>query len=147
MNISTISFSSKIEEFNNCYEMIHKDLAENKIYNHETIKNKIEILLKLLKEEEEKMQKVIRYSSCDALVQMSCIQKEYELKMKDILENKLASYMHFKKEDPLGEMEESALYAEYAIDYAIHSLRLAKLSIFLAMEKELLYRENQKEEL
>lgn len=141
MEISTNAFASKIEEFKVQYQRMQMECDENRTFNRQRLEIQINKLQSMLKEEEENMQTIIKNSSSEALVAMSHLQKYYESKMQEILENKLALYMHFKKNNSLKQMEESALYAEYAMDYAIHSMHLAMLSIFLAMEKELNYQE------
>ena len=99
--------------------------------------------------ENELLQKNVESSRSPAVAALSDAQLSYFQKAKELLETELPEYLSSEASTPAeSRTEAAALYTEYAIDFAVQSMRYALVAALKAIDLQMSAEENneQKEE-
>lgn len=135
----------KLEELDMQYKSLHNHIKMCKRAAPGQIRKEIEAILEENKENRRMMQEAIQNGRSPAITAMSKLQLEYAKKSSAILEALpffLGSDDLYEKENKHEEeMEASALYAEYAVDFAQQAIRQAILAVLNVVETEMIWKE------
>ena len=77
-----------------------------------------------------RLERTARTCRSPAMARMTDLQREYERKMEQILQERLTGA------GAEGQAEEAALYAEYAMDFAVQTMRYALMAALSAAQLE-----------
>lgn len=95
------------------------------------------------RETESSLQENAEESRSPAVAALAGVQLEYLQKIREILEQKLPEYLGAGSQLE-GRTEAAALYGEYAIDFAVQSIRYALLAALEAMDLQMSLEEQEK---
>lgn len=131
-------FSFKLYELEQEYDKMRSRLKSFQSGSHEDIRLHRRQLMEECRENDILLESRVRSGRSPAVTALSEAQLAYRTRSKQILEQELPVYMHSDNGDKHEEQAEAAaLYAEYAIDFAVQATRQALLAALSAMDLQL----------
>ena len=137
-------FRVKLDELEDRYLLMKKELLLNKNTSHESVRQKMKQMSEFSEHELKKMEETIARSNSKAIAAISSLQKEYNEKMNELVQYHLDQWMIGKDELEL-KMEEVMLCAEYAIDYMIQTMNHTTLAVLRAVDVQMTDEERETE--
>lgn len=128
----------KLHELEQRYEKMQSRLKLCRRRNEQEIQADLEKALADFQQTEFALQQKADECRSRAVASMSTAQKEYFHRIRSLLEQEIAKSLHSEGSTPMEDrLEAAALYAEYAIDFAAHSMDYALIAALRAIEMEL----------
>ncbi len=128
-------FLAKEKELYLEYEAFLKHLSESGKQDHESLQKKIDMLEEKNAEEMKMLQNLSQKSHSNKAAQLAACQLDYVHEMEQIVNKSVISNGFDSIQEE--KTEEAALYAEYAIDFAKSSMRLALEAVYKAADLQL----------
>lgn len=146
MKLNEGMFAIKLYELEQQYGRMQSRLRLCQQEDHPKIQRELQKAMDEYKENELLLQKNVEGSRSQAVAALAGTQLEYYKTVRKILERKLPEYLHCETStSPEDRTEAAALYAEYAIDFAVQSTRYALIAALKAIDLQM-NEEEQKEE-
>lgn len=131
-------FSFKLYELEQQYNKMRSRLKLYQNDNHEEVQLHRRQLMDECRENDILLENRVQSSRSPAITALSEAQLAYCTRSRQILEQELPVYMHSDNGDRKQEQAEAAaLYAEYAIDFAVQATRQALLAALSAIDLQL----------
>lgn len=145
MNLNQEIFSIKLSEMEKQYKEVQNQIQLCEEKDQEEIRKELQRALNDYHLRSMMLQKSIKNSRSPAVKKLSCILSECNNKMETLLKDgEMEDYLHCERSSQLEDRAEaSALYAEYAIDYALQTVQYALIVSLSAMDLQI-NKENQK---
>ena len=150
MKLNEGMFAIKLYELEQQYGRMQTRLRICRQEDHSKIRQELQRAEDDYKENELLLQKNVENSRSPAVAALSDAQLSYFQKAKELLEIELPEYLSSEAGTPAeSRTEAAALYTEYAIDFAIQSMRYALVAALKAIDLQMNAEENneQKEEI
>lgn len=130
--------SIKLYELEQQYNKMQSRLKLYQNDNHEEIRLHLRQLMDECRENDILLESRVKSSRSPAITALSEAQLEYCIRARQILEKELPVYMHSSTGNRQQEQAEAAaLYAEYAIDFAVQAMRQALLAALSALDLQI----------
>ncbi len=147
MKLNEGMFAIKLYELEQQYGRMQSRLRLCQQEDHPKIQQELQKATDEYKENELLLQKNVEGSRSQAVAALAGAQLEYYKTVRKILEQELPEYLHCETStSPEDRTEATALYAEYAIDFAVQSTRYALIAALKALDLQMSW-EEQKEEV
>lgn len=147
MNLNQEMFAVKICELEQQYELMQSRLQICRKENHEEIRRELARLLAEYREAQELMEQRKKNSRSPGAAALSGICLDYFRQADAIADRELPGYLHSGFSDGMQDRADAqALYAEYAIDVAVQSMRHAVIAVMRAMDAQMDCDEKRTEE-
>ena len=138
MKLGQEMFAIKLYELEQQYGRMQSRLQLCQQEDHARIRQELEKAMDEYKESELLLQKNVEGSRSPAITALSNAQLEYCRTVGKILEQKLPGYLHSEVSTSSDDKAEAAaLYAEYAIDFAVQSTRYALIAALTAIDLQM----------
>lgn len=139
MNFNQELFDIKLSEMEKQYERIQKRIHICEQKNQKEIRKELQKALDEYHKQSLMLKKNISSGRSPAVKELSRILLECGKKMETLLKDgEMEKYLHCEKNSPFEDKAEAtALYAEYAIDYAIQTMQYALIVSLLAMDLQI----------
>ncbi|HIS68313.1 MAG TPA: hypothetical protein IAA58_02970 [Candidatus Gallacutalibacter stercoravium] len=146
MKINEGIFAIKLYELEQQYGRMQSRLHLCQTEDHSKIRQELQKSTDEYKENEILLKNNVEGSRSPAVAALAGAQLEYFQTVRRILEQELPDYLHSETStSPEDRTEAAALYAEYAIDFAVQSARYALIAALKAIDQQM-NSEEQKEE-
>lgn len=138
MNVGEGMFAIKLYELERQYGRMQSRLQLCRGEDREKIRRELHAIRDEFMENELLLKKSVENSRSPAVAALSRAQGEYYRTVRELLERELPMQLHSEITQPSeGAAEAAALYAEYAIDFAVQSMRYALMAALTAMDLEM----------
>lgn len=138
MKLKEEMFAAKLDELERQYGQMIKRIRLCQQQDHEKISQELRIASEEFRQNEISLQRNIEGSRSPAVAALAKAQLDYFRKIKDIRDQELPDYLCSETETISGSRAEaSALYTEYAVDFAVQSMKYALLSALKAIHTEM----------
>ena len=138
MKISEGMFAIKLYELERQYGRMQSRLRLCREEDHEKIRQELEAIYDEFRETELLLEKSVESCRSPAVAALSRAQQEYYRTIRLLLEKEIPKLMHCEATLPSeDEVEGVALYAEYAMDFAVQSMRYALIAALRAIDLEM----------
>ncbi len=138
MKESNGMFSIKLQELDQQYQRLQSRLRLCQQNSHTKIQEELEKAVNEYRENEALLQKNVEGCRSQAVAALAEAQLQYFQTSEMILEQKLPDYLHSETGTTLeNKVEAAALYAEYAIDFAVRSMRYALIAALKAIDAQM----------
>lgn len=145
MKLNEGMFAIKLYELERQYGTLQSRLRLCQQENHDKIRQELQKAIDEYKENELLLQSNVESSRSQAVAALAGAQLEYFRTARKMLESTLPNYMHCESSSSMEDQTEAtALYAEYAIDYAVQSMRYALIAALKSIDLQM-SAEEQKE--
>ena len=122
-------FTAKLHELEQQYECLRKRLEICNAQSHRQIHRELESARQEYNSLELRLKQIVKNSRSPAVSSLAKVQLEYSQKTERLLKNQITADLHSEANTPGEDREEaSALYAEYAIDFASMAVKYALLA-------------------
>lgn len=138
MKIKEGMFAVKLYELEQQYGRMQSRLQLCQQDDHQKIRRELQRATEEYQEDELLLKKNVENSRSPAVAALAEAQLEYSRRVKEIYDRELPEY--FQEEagtDQENQAEATALYAEYAIDFAVQSMRYALMTTLKAMDAQM----------
>ena len=143
MKLNEGMFAIKLYELEQQYGRMQTRLRICQQEDHSRIRQELQRAEDDYRENELLLQKNVESSRSPAVAALSDAQLSYFQKAKELLETELPEYLSSEAGTPAEScMEAAALYTEYAIDFAVQSMRYALVAALKAMDMQMSAEEN-----
>lgn len=131
-------FASKLNELDAEYTQMISKIKLCSKGTHEEVMQAQKALWDECMEQEARLEEAIASGRSQAVTELSALQLHYYREIRGVLEEKLPRYLDaMSKATDSSRAEAMALYAEFAIDSAIQSMRYALHAVFSAVELQM----------
>ena len=138
MKLSEGMFTIKLYELEQQYGRMQSRLRLCQQEDHPKIRRELQKAVDEYKEGEFLLQKNVESSRSPAVAALAHAQLEYVRTVRKILEQDLPDYLHSEASTTSeNENEAAALYAEYAIDFAVQSTRYALIAALKSIDLQM----------
>ncbi len=138
MKLGQEMFAIKLYELEQQYGRMQSRLQLCQQEDHARIRQELEKATDEYKENELLLQKNVAGSRSPAVPALANAQLTYFQTVRQILEQKLPNYLHSEASTSSDDKAEAAaLYAEYAIDFAVQSTRYALIAALTAIDLQM----------
>ena len=140
-------FAIKLNELEKQYGRLQSRLRICLKENHKKIRQELQKAMDEYKESDLLLQESVKGCRSPAVAALSGAQLDYFQTAEELLEQKLPDYL--KSEAATSgesESEAAALYAEYAIDFAVRSMNYALIAALKAIDTQMNTEEKEDEE-
>ena len=138
MKLKEGMFAIKLYELEQQYGRTQTRLRLCQQEDHPKIRQELQKTADEYRENELMLQKNVAGSRSPAVAALARAQLDYFRRARKILEQDLPDYLCSEINTPSeNQAEATALYAEYAIDFAVQSMRYALLSVLKAMDLQM----------
>ena len=135
-------FDVKLRELEWQYSQMLDCLRLCRAESHGEIRQALETVREAYLEHEHRLQNSVNRSRSPAVAALSKAQLGYSCQVRQILQDDLPRCLHGENSTPAQDgLEAAGLYGEFAIDFAVQSMRYALLAILSAMDAQLNYEE------
>lgn len=122
-------FSAKLREMEREYGTMQRELRRLEA-GRENSPRELDEIWREYEEQLARLERTARTCRSPAMARMADLQREYERKMEQILQERLTGA------GAEGQAEAAALYAEYAMDFAVQTMRYALMAALSAAQLE-----------
>ena len=130
-------FTAKLHELEQQYECLRKRLEICNAQSHRQIHRELESARQEYNSLELRLKQIVKNSRSPAVSSLAKVQLEYSQKTERLLKNQITADLHSDANTPGEDREEaSALYAEYAIDFASMAVKYALLASLSALDMQ-----------
>ena len=130
-------FTAKLHELEQQYECLRKRLEICNAQSHRQIHRELESARQEYNSLELRLKQIVKNSRSPAVSSLAKVQLEYSQKTERLLKDQITAYLHSDANTPGEDREEaSALYAEYAIDFASMAVKYALLASLSALDMQ-----------
>ena len=150
MKLSEGMFAVKLYELEREYGRMKSRLRLCQQDNHQKIRQELQRVTEEYQEDELLLLNNVENSRSPAVAALADAQLDYSRRAEKILEQELPEYLQDEdgsapEEGAEHQAEAAALYAEYAIDFAVQSMRYALMTALKAMDMQMDSEEGKKE--
>jgi hypothetical protein len=146
MKLNEGMFAVKLYELERQYGKMQSRLELCQREDHNKIRNELQNAIDDYKENELLLQKNVEGSRSRAVSALAGAQLEYSRTVRKILEQQLPKCLSCEASSPPEDQTEAAaLYAEYAIDFAVQSTRYALIAALKALDLQMDLEEQREE--
>ncbi|HJB16422.1 MAG TPA: hypothetical protein IAA05_10350 [Candidatus Blautia excrementipullorum] len=147
MKLNEGMFAAKLYELEQQYGRMQSRLRLCQQEDHKKIRQELQRASDEYRENELLLKSNVESSRSPAVTALADAQLSYFKKAKKILEQELPDYLRGEAETPSSSLAEaSALYAEYAIDFAVQSMKYALMSTLKAIDVQMNIEEKETKE-
>ena len=130
-------FTAKLHELEQQYECLRKRLEICTAQSHWQIHRELESARQEYNSLGLRLKQIVKNSRSPAVSSLAKVQLEYSQKTERLLKNQITADLHSDANTPGEDREEaSALYAEYAIDFASMAVKYALLASLSALDMQ-----------
>ena len=130
-------FTAKLHELEQQYECLRKRLEICNAQSHRQIHRELESAKQEYNSLELRLKQIVKNSRSPAVSSLAKVQLEYSQKTERLLKDQITADLHSDANTPGEDREEaSALYAEYAIDFASMAVKYALLASLSALDMQ-----------
>ena len=130
-------FTAKLHELEQQYECLRKRLEICTAQSHRQIHRELESAKQGYNSLELRLKQIVKNSRSPAVSSLAKVQLEYSQKTERLLKDQITADLHSDANTPGEDREEaSALYAEYAIDFASMAVKYALLASLSALDMQ-----------
>ena len=130
-------FTAKLHELEQQYECLRKRLEICNTQSHRQIHRELESARQEYNSLELRLKQIVKNSRSPAVSSLAKVQLEYSQKTERLLIDQITADLHSDANTPGEDREEaSALYAEYAIDFASMAVKYALLASLSALDMQ-----------
>lgn len=130
-------FTAKLHELEQQYECLRKRLEICNAQSHRQIHRELESARQEYNSLELRLKQIVKNSRSPAVSSLAKVQLEYSQKTERLLKDQITADLHSDANTPGEDREEaSALYAEYAIDFASMAVKYALLASLSALDMQ-----------
>ena len=130
-------FTAKLHELEQQYECLRKRLEICNTQSHRQIHRELESARQEYNSLELRLKQIVKNSRSPAVSSLAKVQLEYSQKTERLLKDQITADLHSDANTPGEDREEaSALYAEYAIDFASMAVKYALLASLSALDMQ-----------
>ena len=138
MKIKEGMFAVKLYELEQQYGRMQSRLHLCQQDDHQKIRRELQRATEEYQEDELLLKKNVENSRSPAVAALAEAQLEYSRRVKEIYDWELPEYFQEETEtDQENQAEATALYAEYAIDFAVQSMRYALMTTLKAIDTQM----------
>ena len=142
MKLSEGMFAVKLYELEREYGRMQSRLRLCQQDNHQKIRQELQRVTEEYQEDELLLLNNVENSRSPAVAALAGAQLDYSHRAEEILEQELPEYLQDEdgsapEEGAKHQAEAAALYAEYAIDFAVQSMRYALMTALKAMDMQM----------
>ena len=142
MKINEGMFAVKLYELERQYGRMQSRLRLCQQDNHQKIRQELQRVMEEYQEDELLLLNNVENSRSPAVAALAGAQLDYSRRAEEILEQELPEYLQDEdgsapEEGAKHQAEAAALYAEYAIDFAVQSMRYALMTALKAMDMQM----------
>lgn len=142
MKLSEGMFAVKLYELEREYGRMQSRLRLCQQDNHQKIRQELQRVTEEYQEDELLLLNNVENSRSPAVAALADAQLDYSRRAEKILEQELPEYLQDEdgsapEEGAEHQAEAAALYAEYAIDFAVQSMRYALMTALKAMDMQM----------
>ena len=150
MKINEGMFAVKLYELERQYGRMQSRLRLCQQDGHQKIRQELQRITEEYQEDELLLLNNVENSRSPAVAALADAQLDYSRRAEKILEQELPEYLRDEdgsapEEGAEHQAEAAALYAEYAIDFAVQSMRYALMTALKAMDMQMDSEEGKKE--
>lgn len=146
MKLNEGMFAIKLYELEQRYGRMQSRLRLCQQEDHLKIRQELQKAMDEYEENELLLRKNVEGSRSPAVAALAGVQLEYYKTVRKILEQELPEYLHSETSNtPENKVEAAALYAEYAIDFAVQSTRYALIAVLKALDLQMDAEEQEEE--
>lgn len=147
MKLSQGIFSIKLYELEQQYAEMLSRLQICQQEDHQKLLTELQRVKDEYRSKELSLQTNIKNSRSKAVSALSDAQLHYLHEARDILQKQLPGYLHSEDTSRIEDQAEAAaLYAEYAVDFAVQSARYALIAAMTAIDLQMTLEEQEKGE-
>ena len=130
-------FTAKLHELEQQYECLRKRLEICNAQSHRQIHRELESARQEYNSLELRLKQIMKNSRSPAVSSLAKVQLEYSQKTERLLKDQITADLHSDANTPGEDREEaSALYAEYAIDFASMAVKYALLASLSTLDMQ-----------
>lgn len=142
MKINEGMFAVKLYELERQYGRMQSRLRLCQQDDHQKIRQELQRVMEEYQEDELLLLNNVENSRSPAVAALADAQLDYSRRAEEILEQELPEYLQDEdgsapEEGAKHQAEAAALYAEYAIDFAVQSMRYALMTALKAMDMQM----------
>ena len=142
MKINEGMFAVKLYELERQYGRMQSRLRLCQQDDHQKIRQELQRVMEEYQEDELLLLNNVENSRSPAVAALAGAQLDYSHRAEEILEQELPEYLRDEdgsapEEGAKHQAEAAALYAEYAIDFAVQSMRYALMTALKAMDMQM----------
>ena len=142
MKINEGMFAVKLYELERQYGRMQSRLRLCQQDDHQKIRQELQRVMEEYQEDELLLLNNVENSRSPAVAALAGAQLDYSRRAEKILEQELPEYLQDEdgsapEEGAKHQAEAAALYAEYAIDFAVQSMRYALMTALKAMDMQM----------
>lgn len=142
MKINEGMFAVKLYELERQYGRMQSRLRLCQQDDHQKIRQELQRVMEEYQEDELLLLNNVENSRSPAVAALAGAQLDYSRRAEEILEQELPEYIQDEdgsapEEGAKHQAEAAALYAEYAIDFAVQSMRYALMTALKAMDMQM----------
>lgn len=142
MKLSEGMFAVKLYELERQYGRMQSRLRLCQQDDHQKIRQELQRVMEEYQEDELLLLNNVENSRSPAVAALAGAQLDYSRRAEEILEQELPEYLRDEdgsapEEGAKHQAEAAALYAEYAIDFAVQSMRYALMTALKAMDMQM----------
>ena len=138
MKLKEGMFAVKLYELEQQYGRMQSRLQICQQDDHKKIRQELQKAADEYKENELLLKSNVETSRSQAVAALAKAQLEYFRRVKNLLEEELPEYLRSENGTPEGKNAEAAgLYAEYAIDFAVQSMKYALMAALKAIDAQM----------
>ena len=147
MNLRDGMFAVKLSELERQYGRLQSRLELCQGADHKKIRHLLADVLEEVRENALLLERSAESCRSPAVAELAAAQRDYTRRVEELLQEKLPRLM-CGEEDPQEERAEAAaLFAEYAIDFAVQSAQGALAAALTAMDLQMNCEEQRKEDI
>lgn len=144
MKLNEGMFAIKLYELEQQYGLMQSRLRLSQQEDHIKIQHELQKAADEYRENELLLQKNVEGCRSPAVAALAGAQLQYFGTVREILEHELPDYLRSEAvESSDDKTEAAALYAEYAIDFAVQSTRYALIAVLKAMDLQMKWEEQR----
>ena len=144
MKLNQGIFAIKLYELEQRYAEMLSRLRICQQEDHQKLLEELQRVKDDYKSKELMLKNNIENSRSKAVAELSDAQFDYFKKAENVLRQKMPEYLHGEKRSRTeDEAEAAALYAEYAVDFAVQSMRYALISAMTAIDLQMTCEEQE----
>lgn len=142
MKINEGMFAVKLYELERQYGRMQSRLRLCQQDDHQKIRQELQRVMEEYQKDELLLLNNVENSRSPAVAALAGAQLDYSRRAEEILEQELPEYLRDEdgsapEEGAKHQAEAAALYAEYAIDFAVQSMRYALMTALKAMDMQM----------
>ena len=142
MKINEGMFAVKLYELERQYGQMQSRLRLCQQDDHQKIRQELQRVMEEYQEDELLLLNNVENSRSPAVAALAGAQLDYSRRAEEILEQELPEYLRDEdgsapEEGAKHQAEAATLYAEYAIDFAVQSMRYALMTALKAMDMQM----------